>query len=416
MIQRVFFLLFGFGVITHYGFSQSTININCTDEPWVNRYTEDETRNKLLTDACVHIYAQQYDSARFCLQQALDISDDAYFQNILQKINEAIKEQKSSSPDITVVPAQSVKVGATDVTKSNTSQQTISSGNNPGDTQKVNAPSTEVAKTLPASGESKTNSPDILVYPSNQPSGESTGVNISPAQKTETPQVVEKSNPGSGNVKKTSSEVDTKPAVSETNSHPPTKTNQETTVAISKTEPSAESSLETVKAFSAVELESFQTKGKQKVADLERYIQKISDKKSSQSESVSDINNALKLFDTEEHYVEVSSLSYPEKPKYLIRRYLERVRAFNYDKVLIEWAEFQYASKFRKAPDGNYYGFIKFRQRFTAMKDGKVAYRDITDKVISVIIKANQLAVEGTKKENFEVFLGDIQVAQTFKE
>jgi hypothetical protein len=49
------------------------------------------------------------------------------------------------------------------------------------------------------------------------------------------------------------------------------------------------------------------------------------------------------------------------------------------------------------------------------MKGGEIAYQDVTNKVIAVILKPKQMAIEGNKKEMFEVFLGDIEVNQTFK-
>ena len=171
---------------------------------------------------------------------------------------------------------------------------------------------------------------------------------------------------------------------------------------------------ETPRVFTAAELSSFQEKGMIKVNTFKNYLNKIGNKSISQTEGIDAIKNALKLF-YGQTFVQVSSTSRPDKPKFPTKTYLERVRALNYDKVEIEWAECQYTSNLRKAPDGNYYGYIKFRQRFKGIKDGKVIYEDITDKTIAVILKAYDKAIEGEKVENFDIFLGDIDVMQTMK-
>jgi len=173
-------------------------------------------------------------------------------------------------------------------------------------------------------------------------------------------------------------------------------------------------SKEESRVFSAEELASFQAKGMLKVNTFSNYLGKIGNKKTTQNEGLAAINNAMKLFygDT---YVQVSSTKSDVKSKHPTRTYLERVRALKYDQVEIEWAECQYASNLRKAPDGNYYGYIKFRQRFKGIRDNKVVYEDITDKTIAVVLRAYDKAIEGETVENFDIFLGDIDVLQTMK-
>ena len=173
-------------------------------------------------------------------------------------------------------------------------------------------------------------------------------------------------------------------------------------------------SKEESRVFTADELASFQAKGMLKVNTFSNYLGKIGNKKTTQNEGLAAINNAMKLFygDT---YVQVSSTKSDVKSKHPTKTYLERVRALKYDQVEIEWAECQYASNLRKAPDGNYYGYIKFRQRFKGIRDNKVVYEDITDKTIAVVLRAYDKAVEGEKVENFDIFLGDIDVLQTLK-
>lgn len=166
------------------------------------------------------------------------------------------------------------------------------------------------------------------------------------------------------------------------------------------------------KVFTGSEMEVFHTRGIQKMRKFEVYLNKISSKETGATEAVRAIGNTLKLFDNhEEHYVRVTNSNNPES-KVVIRKYLERARALNYDKVEVEFADFLYVSKLRYAPDGNFYGFIKFRQKFKGIKDNVVVYEDVTDKVVAVILKPYLKAEEGEYKKNYEVLLGDITVSQ----
>ena len=101
------------------------------------------------------------------------------------------------------------------------------------------------------------------------------------------------------------------------------------------------------------------------------------------------------------------------KPKFKIRQYLQRVRNLNYDDITIEWADLQYASDFTKGPDGNYYAYVVFSQRFTGSKDNQIVYQDVTTKRTQIILKIYEKAVQGEITENWDVFLGDISVVQT---
>jgi hypothetical protein len=170
------------------------------------------------------------------------------------------------------------------------------------------------------------------------------------------------------------------------------------------------------RVFTTEELKSFQDKGQMKLNLFKQYLDKIASRNISRDDGLMAISNALKLFYGTETYVQVSSVNNPNKPKVRTKMYLERVRALNYDKIEIGWADFQYSPNLRKGPDGNYYGYISFRQRFRGSKDGKVVYEDVTDKTIAVILKVYDKYVEGVSTENFEVFLGDMDVVQTSRE
>ncbi|MBL0341163.1 MAG: hypothetical protein IPP71_09670 [Bacteroidetes bacterium] len=106
------------------------------------------------------------------------------------------------------------------------------------------------------------------------------------------------------------------------------------------------------------------------------------------------IENAIKLFDKEDRTVQVSSVNVAAKPKFKIRQYLQRVRNLNYDDITIEWADLQYASDFTKGPDGNYYAYVVFSQRFTGSKDNQIVYQDVTTKRTQIILKIYEKAVQ----------------------
>ena len=167
--------------------------------------------------------------------------------------------------------------------------------------------------------------------------------------------------------------------------------------------------------FSEAMLEDFHLKGKQKVRDLEGFIISIANKSTSSSVAMQAIENAIILFDSEERTVQVSSINKTVKPKYKIRTYFQRLRNLNYDNVSIEWAEFQYASDFKKARDGTWRGSITFTQRFTSTRDNQISYTDETTKKIEVVLKYYGKEYQGETIDNWDVLLGDISVVQTDK-
>ncbi|MFM9027081.1 MAG: hypothetical protein ACKOQ6_03705 [Bacteroidota bacterium] len=168
-------------------------------------------------------------------------------------------------------------------------------------------------------------------------------------------------------------------------------------------------------SFTRENLELFQAKGLDKVRRLTEYLGIITQKSTPPSTAISTVESALSLFDGENHTVEVSNVNRPDKSRFPIRTYLNRLRMLNYSRVVIEGASFTYVSNFRKGPDGNYYGVARFRQAFSGYRDNKPVYSDVTTKTVAVVLKPYQKALEGESMENWDVFLGDIFVTQTEK-
>ena len=170
-----------------------------------------------------------------------------------------------------------------------------------------------------------------------------------------------------------------------------------------------------VKSFSEKEMNDFHVKGLEKISELEDLIKRIGDKITSAPMAEQSIENAMKLFDSDEHFVQVSSVNSSDKVKFPTRKYFQRLRALNYQNVFIEWAEFQYTSDFILAPDNRYHGYIEFSQKFVATKDNMLSYSDKTRKKVEVILMPYTKSVEGKETENWDIFLGDISVVQTEK-
>jgi hypothetical protein len=158
----------------------------------------------------------------------------------------------------------------------------------------------------------------------------------------------------------------------------------------------------------------FQEKGLQKVKQLETFIVQIGNKNTPQSSALMATTGALKLFDSEERTVQISSANSGEVKRSKIKSYLQKLRLLNYSNVNIEWADFQYASDFKKGLDGNYYGYIIFKQRFTASSlDNQITYKDLTTKKVEIILKSYEKAAQGEVTQAWDIFLGDISVVQT---
>ncbi len=162
-----------------------------------------------------------------------------------------------------------------------------------------------------------------------------------------------------------------------------------------------------------IDFEMFKRKSLQKVEDLGAYISIIADKNTEWQESNKAIDLACTLFVNEEANVEVSSKGSPEKTKYKIRPYLNRIKLLKYDRVEVSWTNISYVSDLRKGVDGNYYGVITLQQVFTGFIEGKVAYTDVTKKNIEVVLKGYEKLVEGKTIGLWDVFLSDIGVVVT---
>jgi hypothetical protein len=161
----------------------------------------------------------------------------------------------------------------------------------------------------------------------------------------------------------------------------------------------------------------FGTKALQKTQEFTGYLQAVASVSTDRDAATKSINLACGLFLNEEARVEVSSVSSAIKNKYKIRDYLNRlmIRSGQYDKVQIEYANINYASKFKKGADGNYYGSVTFVQKFQGFVDGNLVYGDKTKRNVTIVLKHYEKAVNGETVSGWDVFLDDIGVVETKK-
>jgi hypothetical protein len=166
-----------------------------------------------------------------------------------------------------------------------------------------------------------------------------------------------------------------------------------------------------------VNMEEFSKKALQKTAEFSNYLQIITAVNSTRERSAKSINLACALFSTEDSRVEVSNTRTAVKNKYKVREYLNRLqfKSGQYDKIIIEYADINYASDFKKGTDGNYYASVTFVQKFRGFVDGNVVYGDITKRNLTIVVKAFERTVNGEAQQAWDVYLADLGVVETKK-
>lgn len=354
-------------------------SFTCDDSRFKQEYSENQQFNTLIDSACVEINSEHFEEGYKLLTQAVEMHSvdpnisSAYINQQWDLLGKYLHNKKSGKPVATKQP------------KTNQSAKS----------KKASKPTTEKKEEQPDVAENKGIAENTSAPVEDKVAVEQTTTTMP----TEQPEV------------KTTTDLHENKT-----SNQKEEPKHDDAFADKKEEASAEQPTATVeKTFSEEELNEFHLKGEQKVKDLESFIKQIADKNTPGEISDQTIENAVKLFESEDKNVEISTINKPNKKRVKVRKYLENLRMLPYENIQIEWAEFQYTSDFHKGPDGNYYGYITFRQRFTATTSDKVAYTDITTKKAEVILKFYNKAVEGVQTENWDIFLGDISVVQTEK-
>jgi hypothetical protein len=150
-----------------------------------------------------------------------------------------------------------------------------------------------------------------------------------------------------------------------------------------------------------------------KANDFGKYLRIISNKEEDEEDKLYAIEAATKLFISDSVKIEVSSVNREEKRQFTVPEYLNRLRILPYDKVELIWMRAQLVSQLRPGQDGKYYGVIAAQQLFRGYLDNEIAYQDVTDKNIEVVLTRYEIFDEGVRKQKWDVFLSDIGVQQT---
>lgn len=94
-----------------------------------------------------------------------------------------------------------------------------------------------------------------------------------------------------------------------------------------------------------------------------------------------------------------------------VSEYLKALKGLNYKNVTITSGDAFFCSEARQIGEGKYVTTLSFRQYFIGERDGRVVYRDKTDKTVTVYIERKN--IDG--RAQWTVLLGNIEVKATDK-
>ncbi len=162
-----------------------------------------------------------------------------------------------------------------------------------------------------------------------------------------------------------------------------------------------------------VDYEEYAAKAINKAEYLGYYLDLLCNRQLDMYDKDQAIANALQLFVHDSTRVQVSSVTRDQTTVYKIKDYLKRLSLLNYDKVELLWRNLEYVTKFRLAPDGNYYGTITVEQLFRGFRDGRAIYEDITQKDVEIVLGNFRREESGAITSAWDVLLSDIGVEET---
>lgn len=165
------------------------------------------------------------------------------------------------------------------------------------------------------------------------------------------------------------------------------------------------------------QITAFKAQAINSVTDLSRHITVMVDKSNDLERRNKAVELAIKLFNSEENIVQVSSINRPEIRDIKIRSYFNKIKVLPYSSVKITWYEIYLSSDFKQGPDGKYYGVATIFQKFEGVYNNEVGtYKDITKKNIQVVVDKVNYFEGADKKEKWVLKLGDIKVEETKSE
>lgn len=164
--------------------------------------------------------------------------------------------------------------------------------------------------------------------------------------------------------------------------------------------------------ISEEEMKNFETLTKQKIGELQNYITKIGDKKTSEDEAGHCIKSATALFHDNAGFEVSNKATKAIKTYRPVSKYFYSLRALKVAKVEITFYDVAYFSKFQKGTDGRYYGTAVIFQEFKSYNnDGQLVYSDRTSKQINITLEQKQSLFGNNMR--WVVLLDDVKVQET---
>ena len=97
-----------------------------------------------------------------------------------------------------------------------------------------------------------------------------------------------------------------------------------------------------------------------------------------------------------------------------MENYLFRLKTLPYTRVEIKYYDIAYITDFIKGPDSRYYAVATIFQEFTGFVGDNIAYTDITQKEIEIVVE--QIEDKFYNEKRWKVFLGNIKATETKSE
>lgn len=156
------------------------------------------------------------------------------------------------------------------------------------------------------------------------------------------------------------------------------------------------------------DLQQFKISTEEKVTELQEYITRIGDKKTTDEDYKKTLKLAVALF-TNEASFQVSSVNRKKIAIYRpIKDYFTHLRSLQYDQVKISFYDLAFIGDFEQGTDGIYYATAIIFQEFEGKTKETIRYKDRTKKKISV--KLEYLQNQITKKWHWAILFDDVEV------
>lgn len=160
----------------------------------------------------------------------------------------------------------------------------------------------------------------------------------------------------------------------------------------------------------------FKETTEKKVAEFQQHIVIIADKDQPAEKRNLAEREALKLF----YKGAIMEVSYLDKDgeteirSRTMENYLFRLKTLPYTRVEIKYYDIAYITDFIKGPNSRYYAVATIFQEFTGFVGDNIAYTDITQKEIEIVVE--QIEDKFYNEKRWKVFLGNIKATETKSE